>query len=299
VRRERPDVIVTRGFNAEVLGGLAAVLTRTPRLVVWVHNCGDLGGRPRHRRLVDRLLAPLVDAVYGVAHGQVPYITEDLGYPAEKVRVVQNGADLSDRVGDDERDEDVAREFGIAPDEPIVGITAVLRTEKDHPNLLRAMRIVLAEQPRARLLVIGDGPERTATEKLAAELGLADRTVFTGYRDDVPRLLRGLDVFTLSSRIVECFPMALLESMAAARPAVCTAVGGIPEMIEEGLTGHVVPREDPEALAEGLLRVLRDPRSARAMGRAARERLEREFSIERSIREAEAALEETAGRVPA
>src|SRR3954453_21658950 len=94
VRRERPDVIVTRGFNAEALGGLAAVLTRTPRLVVWVHNCGDLGGRPRHRRVVDRLLARVVSAVYGVAHGQVPYITEDLGYPPEKVRVVQNGADL-------------------------------------------------------------------------------------------------------------------------------------------------------------------------------------------------------------
>ncbi|MGQ0573034.1 MAG: glycosyltransferase, partial [Pseudonocardia sp.] len=131
---------------------------------------------------------------------------------------------------------------------------------------------------------------------LAAELGLGDRVIFTGVRDDVGELLRLMHVFVLASYTVECFPMALLEAMAVGRTAVCTAVGGIPDMIDEGVTGHVVPPRDAVALAERLVELLRDPARTEKMGRAARERLEARFTLESSVREAERALEETAGR---
>lgn len=298
MHRSRPDIVITRGYNAEMLGRIAAVLTRVPRSIVWVHNCGELAPRTRVRRLADRMLNPLTSAYYGVAQGQVPYLTNDLGYPASKVRVIPNGTDPAAVSSDPSADWDpaVAAALGIGPDDPVVGIVAALRPEKDHPTLLRAARLVIDEVPGTRLLVVGDGPLRGELERLATDLGIANRVVFTGARSDVSDLLRVMDVFTLSSFTIECAPMALLEAMACGCPAVCTAVGGVPDLIDDGVTGYVVPPRDPGALADRLVSLLRDRERARLMGRAARERLESEFSLERSLRGAERAIEETAGR---
>jgi glycosyltransferase involved in cell wall biosynthesis len=119
--------------------------------------------------------------------------------------------------------------------------------------------------------------------------------IFTGSRTDVGQLLQVMDVFALTS-YTECCPMALLEAMASGVPAVCTAVGGVPEMIDEGSTGYTVPSRDPAALAVRLTELMRDPTRAKAMGIAARRRLETDFSLERSIENAEFAIEKTAGR---
>ena len=116
--------------------------------------------------------------------------------------------------------------------------------------------------------------------------------VLAGARSDVPELLRAIDVFVLSSYTVECFPNALLEAMAAGRPAVCTAVGGVPEMIDEPQTGYLVPPRDPGALADRLVHVLSDPDLAHRMGRAARARVEALFSLRASVAATEHALEE-------
>ncbi|MGH3933141.1 MAG: glycosyltransferase, partial [Pseudonocardiaceae bacterium] len=296
--RSQPDVVITRGYNAELLGRIAAILTRVPRSVVWVHNDGDVSPRGRARRLADRLLDPFTSAYYGVAHGQLTYLTDELGYPADKIRIIPNGTDPAQLPDAGvPRNPEVAAELGIGPDDPVVGIVAALRPEKDHPTLLRAARLVLDELPQTRFLVVGAGPARPGLEQLAADLGIHDRVIFTGSRSDVGALLRVMDVFTLSSSTVECAPMALLEAMAAGLPAVCTAVGGIPDIIRDGVTGYVVPRRDPPALAQAYLRLLRDRELAGKMGQAAKERLESEFSLDRSRRDAQRAIEETAGRV--
>ncbi|MGH3794573.1 MAG: glycosyltransferase [Pseudonocardiaceae bacterium] len=301
IRRTRPDVVIMRGYNAELLGRIAAVLTRVPRSVIWVHNCGELTSRSRVRRLTDRLLDPFTSAYYGVADGQLPYLTDVLGHPAAKIRIIPNGADAAD-LGPDpaaQRNPAGRAALGIEPDEPVVGILAALRPEKDHATLLRAARLVIDELPRTRFLVVGDGPQRSDLEQLAAELGIAERVIFTGSRADAGDLLQAMDVFTLSSYTIECAPMALLEAMTAGRPAVCTAVGGIPDMIVDGVTGTLVAPRDPEALARAWLPLLRDRELAMTWGRAARERLETEFSLDRCLRRAERAIEATAGREPA
>ena len=266
--------------------------------MVWVHNCGDVTPRGRVRLALDRILDPLTSAYYGVAYGQMPYLTRDLGYAASKITIIQNGADPSvfEFIEDEPRDEVFAATLGIEPGDPVFGILAVLRPEKDHQTLLQATRRVIDAVPDARLLVVGDGPLRADLERLAASLGIAERVIFTGSRSDVGALLKLMNVFTLTSFTIECCPMALLEAMANGRPAVCTAVGGVPEMIEEGVTGHVVPVRDPEALAERIVSLLRDPARASDMGVAARRRLETDFSLKRSIHNAELAIERTAGR---
>ena len=178
----------------------------------------------------------------------------------------------------------------------MIGIVAVLRPEKDHATLLRAVRMVRDEIPDAQLLVVGDGPERPRLEELAADLGMTSAVRFAGSRSDVGRLLGLVDVVTLCSYTVESFPIALLEAMASGVPTVGTAVGGVPEMIEDGHTGYVVPPRDERALADALIKMLQDPQRTEAMGRAARAWVESRFTLERSVRAAEAAIERTADR---
>jgi len=305
LRRTRPDVVVMRGANAELLGRVGAVLARVPRTVVWVHNCGTVAALRRSQRLADRLLAPATSTYYGLARGQVPYLVEDRGFDPAKIRLVHNGVDPAayPYVPFDERRPGLAAELGIEPGEPVAGIVAAVRAEKDHLTFLRAARLVLEKLPRARFLVVGRGRHPQDLERVveqARELGIAERVVFTGRRADVADVVATMDVFCLTSYTVECFPISLLEAMAVGRAAVCTAVGGVPDMIDEGVTGHVVPPRNPQALAERLVELLADPARAEKMGRAARERVEARFTLAGSVREAEHALEETAGRrVPA
>ena len=241
-------------------------------------------------RIVDRALIRWTSGYFGVAEAQRQYLVDELGYPDDKIRIIHNGVDPA--LFDVNTDRGVLAEFGFAEGDPVVGILAALRPEKDHATFLRAARIVIDEMPRARFLVIGDGATRPQLEALCSELRITPNVHFAGARDDVARLLRAIDVFALSSVTVECFPIALLEAMACARPAVCTAVGGIPEMINDGETGYLVPPKDPQQLAARLVSLLSDPQTARRMGRAGRDRVEAEFDLDRSVAAAQRAIED-------
>ena len=290
LRDERPDVVVVRGYNAETLGRVAARIAGIEHTIMWVHNIGDPTPRGVIRTVVDRALTRCTSAYFGVAEAQRSYLAEELGYPREKIRIIRNGVDPG--LFDVGTDRGALHEFGWEEGDPVAGIVAELSPIKDHATLLRAARIVVDQLPRARFLIIGDGACRADLEALSAELQLTPNVHFTGVRRDVARLLSAIDVFTLSSVTVECFSIALLEAMAAARPAVCTAVGGIPEMIDDGETGYLVPTKDPQQLAARLLDVLSDPRAARRMGRAGRARVEAEFSLDRSVDGAQRAFED-------
>lgn len=291
--RIAPHIVLTRGYSAETLGRVAARLAKVPHSVVWVHNCGGLAERGALRRLADRLLDAQTSAYFGVAHAQVEYMVEELGYPRDKIEIIHNGVDPE--LFDPDDDRTAMRALGIADEEPVVAVVAGLRPEKDHLNFLRAARIVLDSEPLTRFLVIGDGPMRGALMAAAEGLELGERVVFTGARPDIPELMRGIDVFVLSS-YSECLPISVLEAMAAGRPAVCTAVGGVGELIAEGETGYTVPPQDSPALAARLLELIGDVPARRSMGNAARRRVESEFSLEVSVAATEAVLERLADR---
>ena len=293
LRRLAPDVVIMRGYSAEGLGRIAARIAKVPTSIVWVHNYGDTEPRGALRTRADRVLDRLTDGYFGVARAQLDYMVDELGYPAEKISIVYNGVDPA--LFDPTDDRSVITQLGVADGDRVVGILAAMRPEKDHALLLEAAPLVLSDLPTAKFLMVGDGPLRTDLERQARELGVADRVVFTGVRSDIPELLRGLDVFVLSSYSVECFPMALLEAMAAGRPAVCTAIGGVPEMIIDGGTGFLVPPRDAQELAEPILTLLRDPPLRRRMGEAARRRVEVEFSLRASVTATEAALDRVVG----
>ena len=138
----------------------------------------------------------------------------------------------------------------MEPGSQIVGVVARLEPEKGHPTLLEAWPAVLRAVPDAYLLIVGEGSRRDALEAQARELRIAHRVVFTGRRDDVPAVTAALDVAVLPS-YREAQGLTILEAMALSRPVVASNVGGIPEMIEDGVTGLLVPPHDADALAGG------------------------------------------------
>lgn len=296
MRRIRPDIVCVRGYNAELLGRVAAVIARVPHTVVWVHNIGDVQPRGRIRKISDRVLAPATSGYFGVARAQIPYMVDELHYAPAKSRVIYNGVDPSRFFPSDDRS--MLAGLGVAPDAPVVGIVAVLRPEKDHLTLLRAAAQVVSSIPDVTFLVIGDGELRSELEQAAERLGLGANVRFLGARSDVGDLLRALDVFVLCSYTVECFPVSLLEAMAAGRAAVCTAVGGIPELLVNGETGRLVPPRDPDMLAQRLVELLGDDDARHSMGAAARARVETKFSLRTMVESAELALEQVSGRRP-
>lgn len=282
LRVRRPQVVMTASFGAGVAGRIAARLAGVPVVLTWKHNCGHLGRHGVTDRWGERVLGRFTTRYLGVCHGQVPYLVGYLRLDPAKVRVVHNSIPLPAPAPAGAAGA-VREELGVPLAAPVVGLVSVLRAEKDPATVLRAFRRVADALPAAVLLVAGDGPLRPAMEALAATLGVSAQVRFLGHRDDVASLLRAVDVVALASYTVECFPYAILEAMGAGKPAVCTAVGGLPEMVEDGCTGFLVPPGDPALLADRLLRVLRDPAAAGRMGEAARTRLATRFGFDRAI----------------
>ena len=172
--------------------------------------------------------------------------------------------------------------LGVPMTALVVGTVAMLTDHKDHATLLSAAADVAARVPNAHFVIVGDGERRAALQAQASELGLLGRVVFTGFRQDLDRLIPAFDVFCLSSKM-EGLGTSLLDAMCFARPVVATAAGGIPEAVEDGVTGRVVPIQDPEALAAALVGVLHDPEGRERLGRAGRGRFESRFSDTRMV----------------
>jgi glycosyltransferase involved in cell wall biosynthesis len=188
----------------------------------------------------------------------------------------------------------------MEPGSQIVGVVARLEPEKGHPTLLDAWPAVLRAAPDAYLLVIGEGSQRDALERQARDLRIAHRVVFTGRRDDVPAVTAALDVAVLPS-YREAQGLSILEALALARPVVASNVGGIPEMIDDGVTGLLVEPHDTDRLAQAISRLLVDHPFADTLARQGHDMVHDRFCIELMVEAIEAIYEEGARtvRVPA
>lgn len=244
----------------------------------------ELHGR---RVLVRRVLSAFADAFVAVSPQTAEAARASRDVREEKLRVIPNGIDLS-RFGDPDgmARRDVRAELGIPGDAWVVGSVGRLAPEKDHALLVRAMAPLLG--PGHRLLVVGEGPERAAIERAVDQAGAGRWVHLPGARADVPRLLGAFDTFALPSNS-EGLPLVLLEAMAAGLPIVATRVGGIPDVVEEGTTGLLVPPSDPEALRERLARLRADPALAAGLGQRARQAALQRYSL-RSMSDAYLAL---------
>lgn len=203
------------------------------------------------------------------------------GRPYAEVETLLHGVDPDQARHGEQARRHARRLLDLAPDTPVIGTVANLTPKKDHAGLLEAIDRARADVPDITALLVGTGPLEAELRSNVDDRGLGDHVRFLGMRDDVPELLPALDVFVLGSRF-EGLPISLLEAMAAALPSVCTRVGGIPEALTDGQEGLLVPAADPSALATAVTKLLQDPQLRATMGAAARQRVRRDFSIDRA-----------------
>ena len=275
----RPDVIHNHMYRAETVGTRAAIALgeighRRPYVVSTVHSSRV---RSEADRQTLRDLTPHIDQLIAVSRMIEQKLVEE-GRTTAPVRRIYNGVDLS-RYDKQEACCTLPDEYGMEPGSQIVGVVARLEPEKGHPTLIEAWPQVLRDVPDAYLLVVGEGTRREELEAQARALRVAHRIVFTGRRDDVPAVTAALDVAVLPS-YREAQGLSVLEAMALSRPVVASNVGGIPEMIEDGRTGLLVPPHDAEALARAISRLLLDHPYADTLGRAGHDLVHDRFCIE-------------------
>ena len=275
----RADVVHAHMYRAETVATRAVLALkeighRRPYLVSTVHS-----SRVRHESDKDVLrdLTPHMDQLIAVSRAIERKLLDE-GRDTAPVTLIYNGVDL-DRYDHQEACCTLPDEYGMEPGSQIVGVVARLEPEKGHPTLLEAWPTVLRAVPDTYLLIVGEGSKRDALEAQARELRIAHRVVFTGRRDDVPAVTAALDVAVLPS-YREAQGLTILEAMALSRPVVASDVGGIPEMIENGKTGLLVPPHDAEALADAIIRLLRNHPLADTLGRAGHDMVHDRFCIE-------------------
>jgi glycosyltransferase involved in cell wall biosynthesis len=285
LRRLAPDVVQSHGARSNVYTRLAGRLAAVPAVVSTVHNAlRDYPVAPARLaiyRAMDRLTLPLATRVVCVA----AELARDY---AGRAAVIHNGIDLDDfdaralLAAGRERRASLCLDAG-----PLIGFVGRLTPQKDPLTFLRVLAGVRRTRPDVQGLVVGDGPLRADVEREAAALGVAACCRVIGERSDVPALLAAMDVVVLTSTS-EGFPFVVLEAMASERPVVATAVNGVPEIVEPGVTGRLAPRGDVDTLARAALDVLAVPDAARRMGRAGRERVVERFTARRMVAETQA-----------
>jgi glycosyltransferase involved in cell wall biosynthesis len=278
-RRLSIDVLHCHHYSPFVYGRLAAFLLPGCRVIYTEH--GRLSDAPpsNKRRVVNPILTAGVHELLAVSHDLRSYMLRE-GMP-ERTRVVWNGVEPGDLPTPASRLAARAT-LGVGDDAFVVATVARLDPVKDLVTLIRALAIACAEVPTLRLVILGDGPEQARLEEEARRQGVADRVRFLGQRDDAPALLGGADLYVNSS-ISEGISLTILEAMAAGLPVVATAVGGTPEVVQDGQTGRLVAARDPAALGAALVAVSRDAAAASVMGGAGRERVLQYFSIDRMV----------------
>lgn len=280
--RGRYDLVQSHTSVGGVIGRLAGWAARTPVVLWTVHGWGAHPGHPAWKRALLRAIEAALD--WFTDHYVA--VSEDLRdqgvragiYRAKKVTIIPNGLQFDHLpVAFDAAAKRKA--MGIPAGVPVIGTVTRFEPQKANEMFLRSVERILEQAPNVVILIAGDGPERPELEALAAQLGIAERVTFLGWRDDAVELLGAMDVFCMSSRWEGC-PMVLLEAMAMRCPVVATDIGGVREIVVPGETGYLVALDDPDAMAQAVLRLLASPDQGERMGAAGRQRVERHFGAE-------------------
>lgn len=272
VRRYRVDILHAHTSHAHSAACMAQMLARQGRVVV--SRRVDF---PPRTGWINRWKYSRPDMFVAVSN-YIANVMRTYGIEEARLRVVHSATDPS-RF-------DVPplsrTELGVPENAPLLGNVAALVGHKDHANLLAAMPLVLRELPNLRLIIVGEGELRPAVERQIAELGIGPSVRLLGHRSDVPRILRTLDAFVLSSK-EEGFGGACLEAMACGLPVVSTAAGGMPETVIHEKTGLLVPIRDPQALAAAIVRVFHESDFAERLGAQARQQVHERFTTDHMV----------------
>jgi len=286
--------VLNNDVHGHLVGALAARISRIPCI------CRKAGGIGEGRRL-KRFLTPMVDLFISISAATETDQREN-NPSTKRLVTIYDGVDLR-RFDPSVDPSPVHAELGVPRGRKVVGLVSRLVPGKGHKELLEAAAVVVKRYPNVVFLIVGGTPYATSEqlrEELQAvvqSLQLRDYVIFTGWREDVPRILSAVDIFVhCPTTCIEGLGIANLEAMAMGKPTVVSNNGGLPDAVVDGVTGFVVPPGDIEKLSAAILRLLEDDELARRLGRNARQRIENEFDIEKNTRKLEVFFEEYALR---
>jgi len=285
IRREKVDLIHSHLADQNFYSCIAARLTARKVIATYHGTLGLFTGSRLRRAIKSWTVRHWADAIVGVSDYMLPTLVR-AGLPPDKIVRIYNGVDLdyfSRGAGADLR-----AELGLPRESILIGMVANLRRPKGYEYFVRAARLISDRVPETKFIAVGEKDKVIAGElkDLIHQLGLEGKFFFLGFRSDIPAILKGLDVFVLSSTD-EGLSIATIEAMAAGRPVVVTRSGGPEEIVQDGKTGFLVPPANAETLAARVCDVLVDPQLASRLGGAAREDVRKRFDLSNMIHEYE------------
>lgn len=278
LRRKRPDLFYIAGQTlAQAVSFAASMWVKIPVKIIGVHS-HDLVERSLYKSLVDMITFSRAKQIVCVSHSQKLHIAIGKDIPSEKIEVIYNGVDTERFKAGNKK----GNGFSVPEGAIVVGVLASLRKEKGIDVLIKAMPDVLRYFPETIFVIAGDGIERQCLEDMAKAGGVYPSIRFLGRKEDVSQIIPIFDIGCLSSR-TENFPLSALEYMACEKPVVATRVGGIPEMVRDGVNGLLAEPESPRDLSEKILSLIRDKGLRVSMGREGRKIVEDNFTLRKMI----------------
>ncbi len=287
LRDRKPQILHLHLPYSGILGRVIGRLAGVKGIVYTEHSVMEMY-HPL-TRLLNLLTYPLAGITIAVSEEVQHSIRKHRITSRNELLVIRNGVDLNSGSTIGGRPDKTKEVLGIPPNHKVVGNVAHIRPEKGHDYLVRAVKIVLDRCSDVTFVIVGRDDmngEIRRLEELAARLGIRNRVIFTGFRKDVLNIIPIFDLFVLSS-LYEGLPLALLEAMSMGKPAVAPEVGGIQEVVEDGLNGFLVPPRNPEALAERIIQILQDDVLHSKMSQNAYEVVRERFSIQEMVRKIE------------
>jgi glycosyltransferase involved in cell wall biosynthesis len=299
IREVRPTILHTHTAKAGTVGRVAAILAGDARPPIVIHTFhghvlqGYFGPtKSAVFRLLERMLAKVTTVLVAVS----PEVRDDLVRlgvaPADKFAVIRLGIELEQRVATAVPREETRRRLGVPPERFVVGWLGRMTGVKQTQDLLTVLATLRENGVDAGLLVVGDGPDRVAFEERARSLDLARDCLFLGYQEDVAPWYSAMDAVALPSGN-EGTPVTVIEALAAGKPVVAYAVGGVPDVIRDGIDGFLVERGDTSAIAERLAQLAADPELGVRLGAAGRERVLERYGVGRLLDDVDRLYQET------
>ena len=276
ISRFKPDVVHSHLVHANILARVARLFIRMPLLICTAHTRNEEG---KIRELLYRLTDPLCELTTNVSQDAVNHYIQEKIVPRHKIQFIPNGIDVSRYHKQDTRNK-TRETLGLAEQQFTWLAAGRFVPAKDYRNLVTAFRRVADLHPDSLLLIAGIGPEREEIEELCKTLGLQEHISFLGLRKDIPELMQAADAYVMSSRW-EGMPIVLLEAAASGLPIVATDVGGNREVVQDGVTGLLVPAEDSWALGEQMLALMeKSPEDRQRMGEQGREYVQQHYTMD-------------------
>lgn len=281
LKRENIKIVHTHVYKASTPGRIVAILARVP--IIIAHE-DDLLLRKNEMGL-ENFLAKFTDSIIAVSGAVRDFYVEKVNIPEGKISMIYNGVDLekfNEKIDINKKKE----ELGIPGFCKVIGTVGRLTKVKGHIFFLQSAKIVKEKMKDTKFLVVGGGSILQELKDYSSQLDITKDVIFTGAREDIPELLSVMDIFVLPS-ISEGLSVTILEAMAETKPVVASSVGGIPEIIQDGINGFLVPSRSPEALAEKILFLLKNEEIACKIAKNGKETVGSRFTLEKMVSDTE------------